>query len=114
MKTIKEIGIENIKEGQTIHFAKDTWAICFRDEIEISDLKGMITQNDFADKELVQKFNDGKIFQLATWVKMEKHLEDFDEWENQIMFTKDGDGGTQIEYLLSAKTIEEDLWLKNT
>ncbi len=107
MKTIKEIGIENIKEGQTIHFAKDTWAICFRDEIEISGLKGWITQNDFADKELVQKFNDSKIFQLAIWVKMEKHIEDFDEWENQIMFTKDGDGGTQIEYLLSAKIIEE-------
>ena len=109
MKTIKEIGIENIKEGQTIHFAKDTWAICFRDEIEISDLKGMITQNDFADKELVQKFNDGKIFQLATWVKMEKHLEDFDEWKNEIMFSKYGSGGSDIEYLLSAKMTEEDL-----
>tara|TARA_R100000329_G_C7583697_1_gene206860 strand:+ start:188 stop:517 length:330 start_codon:yes stop_codon:yes gene_type:complete len=108
MKTIKEIGIENLKEGQTIQFAKDTWAICFNDEIELSNMKGTIAQNDFADKELVQKFNDGKIFQLATWVKMEKHLEDFDEWENQIMFTKDGDGGTQIEYLLSAKIIEEE------
>ena len=49
MKTVKEIGIENLKEGQTIHFAKDTWAICFRDEVELSDLKGTIAQNDFAD-----------------------------------------------------------------
>ena len=62
--------------------------------MDISLLSGTVVQNDFIDKV--------KTFSPSIWVKMDKHIPGFEEWDNSIQFTASGDGGTQIEYLFNA------------
>lgn len=92
------------KEGTRVKFKDKVYAVRYHDEIDISQLTGTVTQNDYLDPTLVERYNNGSLFSLSIWVEMDKHLEEFDEWNNEIAFN-DGDGGTDIEYLTEFSNI---------
>tara|TARA_R100001198_G_C5128785_1_gene148008 strand:+ start:225 stop:527 length:303 start_codon:yes stop_codon:yes gene_type:complete len=84
----------HLKVGHRVKFSDDAWAVLHNSEVDISLLSGTVVQNDFIDKV--------KTFSPSIWVKMDKHIPGFEEWDNSIQFTASGDGGTQIEYLFNA------------
>ena len=94
------------KEGTRVKFKDKVYAVCYNDEINISQLTGTVTQNDYLNPDLVERYNNGSLYNLSIWVEMDKHLEDFDEWNNEIAFN-DVDGGTDIEYLTEFSDIME-------
>jgi len=92
MKTVKEIGISNLKEKTKIKFAKDTYAVVTNYETNISNLKGVISDIDL---------KDGYI-----WVKLDKPHKDFKDYDNEVQFGLSKDScGTYISYLLKSFVI---------
>jgi len=88
------------KVGCRVKFAHDTWSILFNGEVNISSLTGTVVQNDYLDEDAA------KTFAPSIWIKMDKHLPGYEEWDNCIQFTANGDGGTDMEYLLNAEFIK--------
>lgn len=90
----------HLKVGHRVKFSDNAWAVLHNSEVDISSLSGTVMQNDFIDKV--------KTFSPSIWIKMDKHIPGFEEWDNSIQFTANGDGGTQIEYLFNADITKED------
>ena len=93
------------KHGTRVKFKDNAYAVAYNSEVNLANITGTVKQNDYLDAELVARYNNGKIYNLAIWVEMDKHLEDFDEWNNEVMFTSSGDGGTDLDYLTEFSSI---------
>ena len=89
------LNVNNLKLGDRVQFAPNTFAQVTNYEIDVSHLKGTITHIDFDE---------------CIHLKTDLKLSDFEEWDYEIYFDLTSDrsyGGTDKYYLSKAKLLEE-------
>ena len=89
-----KLDIKKLKDGDRIQFGKGTFAQCTNYEVDVSGLKGTITEVTVNDDEVIV-------------VRLDKHHDDFKYWDNEIYFdlNEDLQHGTHYSYLEKAKLL---------
>ncbi len=73
LEGIKLLDAYKLKSGDRVQFAQDTYSILSNTSVDISNLKGTVTRNTLKNGESCN-------------VKMDKPLEGYEEWNNEIHF----------------------------
>tara|TARA_Y100000593_G_scaffold43971_1_gene83975 strand:+ start:580 stop:858 length:279 start_codon:yes stop_codon:yes gene_type:complete len=90
------LNVKNLKEGDRIQFGKETFGVAYRDEVDISGMKGEVSAFTYS--------LDGE----HIWIKLDQTCDEFDEWDNQVQFNLDDKsfGGADHSELEKAKIIK--------
>ena len=90
-----KLDIKKLKDGDRIQFGKDTFAQCTNYEVDVSGLKGTITEVTINDDDVLV-------------VRLDEENKDFKWWDNEIYFDlkEDCEHGTHYSYLEKARLLE--------